>query len=399
MARVEGMLRSALMELATSAGADPTKPQQVSRQLRLNRGLAWKMARIVQGRTMGDIIDHVPGTAGVEILVETLTKGGGSADAAARTREAFREFDQLVERHAGDRQTLALMVSNTGEVQDDRDRLADMRRLAYQGNTAILGIRARVQVSAHIIAPNAKEPAWVDSVRVGGLVDLHRVRGDAHWTLFRNFSYHDDGTASDGGTRALDPECAAELGVPLVREFCSQPLPRLVGTRDGDESLVELPPGPVGQTGAITCFQGSYTERMAPAFRDARDSRGELGNGLRTPVEDLIFDVFVHRSLLRDSQPAFDVYSTMDRMARQAEPGRARNRLPTSESPVRLGTGLAAASTPYFPKYEGILATVFRKVSWNAGDFLGYRVHMAFPPIPALAVISFPLPELPSGKP
>ena len=102
LARVEHELRTSLLELAASAKADPTKPQKLSRDLRLNRGLAWKMARIVQGKERGDFIHHVPGSAGIEILLDTMRRGGASPEATDRARAAFEEFHRVMVLHAGD---------------------------------------------------------------------------------------------------------------------------------------------------------------------------------------------------------------------------------------------------------------------------------------------------------
>lgn len=398
LARVEVQLRGALAELAASARADPSKPQQLARDLRLNRGLAWKMARIVEGRDRADFIDHMPGAAGVDILLETMRRGGASAEATERARAAFAEFDRITALHAGDRQTLAVMASHLNGRPLDGERMVEQRRLAYQGNSGILGIRARVVCSLNIVAPNAQDPAWVDIVRCGGFVDLHRVRGDAHWLLFRQFSLHDDGSATEATNQPLDPECAARMGVPLIEEFCSKPLPPIERVVEGRDTFLELPPGPVGNTACITCFQGSITRRIAPAHRTARDTRAEFASALRTPAEDLLFDLFLHKSMAASMRPELGIFTTLDGRNQRAGADRERQRLPIAEAVQPIGTGLAGAATDLHGDYQAMVARVFERSGWDPMDFEGFRFEMAFPPIPAMAIMAAALPEAPSGS-
>ena len=44
-----GQLRKAFIELYDSIGADPGSPQDVARKLRVNKTLAWNVARLLQG--------------------------------------------------------------------------------------------------------------------------------------------------------------------------------------------------------------------------------------------------------------------------------------------------------------------------------------------------------------
>lgn len=396
LARVEHELRTSLLELATSAKADPTKPQKLSRDLRLNRGLAWKMARIVQGKERGDFIHHVPGSAGIEILLDTMRRGGASPEATDRARAAFEEFHRIMLLHAGDRHTLEVMASQLSGRPVDSSRLIDQRRLAFQGNCGILGVRARTQASVHVAAPNAEDPTWLDMLRFSGYVDLNRVRHGVRWLLFRQLAYHDDGTARAMHLEPVDQEFAKETGVPLVRPFCSPNLPALERTNEGSDICVDLPPGPVGNTANMTCFLGTYSRRAARAHRDARDTRAELAMANRTPAEHLLFDVFLHERLAKQMSFEVGVYSMMDGRPLGHDNERQRNRLPTTEAIQPLGNGIDGAHTPHVENYDQVLEYLFRRGGWNPSEFVGYRVELEFPPIPSAVIFSAPLPGAPA---
>ncbi len=61
-----GRLKAAFIDLYDSIGADPEKPQDVSRNYKLNKTLTWKIARLVQSHGGMEAVSHVPGVSDIE---------------------------------------------------------------------------------------------------------------------------------------------------------------------------------------------------------------------------------------------------------------------------------------------------------------------------------------------
>lgn len=107
-------LRGALLDLHADLGADATRPQDVSRRLGLNKNLTWKVARIVQAEDPLEAAALVPGQAGLDIFVCAFEKAGVSASSVERARAACRGFEEMIERHAGDRAMFDAMLDSMG---------------------------------------------------------------------------------------------------------------------------------------------------------------------------------------------------------------------------------------------------------------------------------------------
>jgi hypothetical protein len=107
-------LRGALLELYRAVGADPTRPQEVSRRFNLNKNLTWKVARIIGAEEAFTAVPLIPGPGGLDILLDAMSQAGAPSDALTRVREAIEEFDRMIELHTGDRNQLELVLDSMG---------------------------------------------------------------------------------------------------------------------------------------------------------------------------------------------------------------------------------------------------------------------------------------------
>src|SRR4051794_13295627 len=101
-----GQLRSALIELYDSVGADPACPQDVARNFRVNKTLAWNVARLLQASDALAAVNHVPGVSSLEKVIQATARKGADPQIVERARKAVRDFKQMIKAHAGDRPTL-----------------------------------------------------------------------------------------------------------------------------------------------------------------------------------------------------------------------------------------------------------------------------------------------------
>ncbi len=82
-------VRSSFAELLASVGADPAHPQEVARQLNLNKNLTWKISRIIRASDPAGAVPHIPGKAGMTILLDSFKKAGASIH-AIHYQDVFR---------------------------------------------------------------------------------------------------------------------------------------------------------------------------------------------------------------------------------------------------------------------------------------------------------------------
>lgn len=390
-------IRAALAELYASAGADPSAPQEVSRSVGVNRNLAWKLSRILAAEEPLETVEHLPGAAGLSIMLEAFRRAGASDAAATEVRGAIDAFDALVRDEVGDRDTLDILVGGMlpPELQAERDRAA--RRLAFRGNSATWGIQAQVQLSATFWAPHPGEPTMLDAVSIGGLFGFRRLRRGIHWPLLRVNGFRQEAGEMRPIERRfepLDPDVPSG-DPPLMPRFCSGEQPPIEERRIPGGRQFEIVDGPLGNRGAVNTVTGFVDRRAASCVRDPENDAGELIVGWFTPVRESVVDVLVHRDLPLGLPPAVRLAGRLGPagvdpiLTRHLEP------IPFAEPIRSLGGGPPRLSTPLVPRYGEMVELVFDRMSWDPAAFVAYRLQVPFPPIPTMCILEFPLGDPP----
>ena len=384
-------VRAAMTELLASAGLGASNSRELSRRLGLNKNLAWKVARIVNESDPYSAAQHIPGSAGVDLMLSALKRAGASPSAIENARAAMRSFERIVEVHTGDRATLEQMLGNLASRPTRAEHLLMSRKQAYQGNSGIYGVRAKAQIAANVLSPSTT-PGMVDIMQIGGVVGFRRLRHDARWLLFRRGSFTDDGSLSqpaDG--EAIDPR--REHGIPLMTDFCSSPIPQLELIRTAHEAQYELPPGPVGNTASTNLIYGVIMRETATMYRDEHDQYAVLFCGVSAPSELVQHDLIVHEDFAWAMPPEPLLLNRLDGSAVHLTSGRDRNLLPFTETVQELGRGVSRMASTHFPWYTRLLTDAFARVGFNADEFVGFRLTIPYPPIPSLVMLRAPLPE------
>lgn len=383
-------LRGALLDLYRAVGADPAKPQIVSRQYRLNKNLTWKVARIIGAEDAFEAVPLIPGPGGLDILLDAMSRAGANEDALARVRDAMDEFARMIEVHTGDRNQLELVLDSMGV-----GRPMEMsRKLAFRGNSGIWGIQAGVRVTAHFLAPCRSDPNLLDLAIMGGLTRVRRLRAIERWPVFQLRHYNDDGSPDSRPLRreAIEPpppEAEGEPGDPwLMRSFCSGAMPTIHLSRRDDVTMYEIGEGPVGRTGEFSCFFGFADLASVPRYRDASNSIAELIASVSVPAEALLFDLFVHESLTEAMSPQTEMVGTLG----GAVDGVGSMRLHMPEGFKNLGPG-ALIDTPLVDRYGESIQAVMAKLGRSLSEFRCLRLLVEHPPMSSRVIVRYTLPE------
>ncbi|MGD8452577.1 MAG: hypothetical protein PVJ57_12220 [Phycisphaerae bacterium] len=381
--------RGALTELLTAVHADPDRPQDVARKFKLDKNLTWKVSRIVNTPDSFSAVQHMPGTNGLNILLHAFEANGAPAATVARARTSFGTVHQMVTKHLGDRGTLEIALDGLSPGPDN-ERLELSRKLAFRGNSGIWGVQARVRAAVGLLAPTADSDDLVDVALVSGWVDFRRLRPDARWRLFTARAYHDDGTSADRTEVPIEDDSNRRGKLMLIPSFCTETMPPILETRERDAVVYELGEGPVGNSGAFTCFCGAINRGFASRYRDEHNTRGEFTTHITAPAETLLFDVLVHRDLPFAMRPAFSLYGML--LANPTE-YRDSDKLPIAEKIVEIGAYPPVVATALVPRYTELVNAIYHRGNWDPRDFVGLRFMLKYPPFPSTAVLAFPLLE------
>ncbi|MFG0252873.1 MAG: hypothetical protein ACF8NJ_08375, partial [Phycisphaerales bacterium JB038] len=285
---------------------------EVADRLGIHRKLGWQIWRVAYGVEPFLSARYMPSKRGIETWLTAAAAHDAAEEALARVRHAAERFERLIADHAGDREMLEMLFDScSAHVDEETD--SRWRRQAFIGNSYVLGVHAKALVSAAFLHPSRERKGFIDMARLHGLVDFVRTRPQVRWplaqTIVQGGEQHGDGPRRE----PLDESISADdRAAPLLPRFCSHPLPEVV-RQPGEMGLVDdiLEPGPVGQRGAATIMTGELWHHLGSKYRDKPGEKALFGVGVRTPVEVLVVDQFVHRDLFGDVERRLKVFSEL----------------------------------------------------------------------------------------
>ncbi len=388
-------LRSALAAVVSGIpGFSYRRPNDLAAELGLDPKLAWNVSRCLDTSDPFAAVRFLPGPTGIRALLRAAQRRAAPAAAIAETQAAFAAFQALVRTHAGSRKYFNMLAA--GLASSDRLRAdVEHRRLMFEGHVYVWGVRARTLFRANLARPSADGEHY-DLVAVRGFIDFRRMRPNVAWRLGQSFSVDSTHRVHRDARRVpLDPTATGP--VPLLTEFCSQPIPvfrPVLGVHG--EMEFEFVEDSVGDTARITCVTGELLRAVEPRFRT--DLYDDFCNAfsIRTPAEVLVFDLWLHRDLFADRGALLpELYSDLFGGGPQLryEP---TDRLPLHDPLVPLGKGLDVIHTADIPRYPEMLRRALTRVGWNADEFDVYRLRIQYPPLPTTVMLRRPLPARPA---
>lgn len=389
LTEVARQLRSSISSLITSAGLDPEDQHVLHREWGIAKTLSWKIRKVIEIDDPFLSLQQLPGKEGIEILLRKSAAAGVQSEYVQATKNAVDQFDQLIKQHCGDRETFDMMGSEltlVGRQQRDEQH----RKQLFQGASYVWGVQARVHLVVRAIAPNA-EAGFGDLATVGGFFDFRRLRENVEWEMsVRGQTVRSNGSpVPTYDLEPLDPASAGQV-VPLMPDFCSKPPPQLNIFHEGNIAFVKLAPGEVGNNGVITYVAGAI-DRKIPLVRTDDDPVAGIYVRLNTPSEMLIHDIYIHKSFTHAIPPQPRLMSMLG--SRYTNIAKHKEYLPFFEPLIDIGSPSPARITPEVPRYGEILSTLFTRTGWSPSEFQGFRIKMAYPPIPTAIGIEYTLPQ------
>lgn len=392
--KVVVQLREALAAMIEAIPAsDPIRrATDLERALDLPTTLAWKIFTVARADEPLVQVANIPGASAMKRFFDAAAKRGVAGRLVTAARVAFAEFDEMVRVHAGSRNALDSMVSGLKETGSDQKMDLQQKRAAYKACGHIWGVQAQTQLSCFVFHPSPPDPTRLDMIGLRGLIGLRRLRKDVSWIISHARVSDDDGKVRHRVDRtpidALDQD---SRGVSLLKDFCSQPLPRF-RTVPAEAGFIntELEPTNVGGRSAVTCLIGDVFRAAFTRFRDEHNSTQRTQSMIRTPSEVLIHDVLAEPGTFGAAWPRIFTYGD-HRDVDPALPGRDCDLLALRESVICLGRGPAALRTPDVPRYPEMARYAIERAGWDPEKFEVYRCRVEYPVMPSSVVVQFDL--------
>ncbi len=390
-------VRNAFAAIIESLPGHVARAHEVSGALGIHKKLGWQISKVVYEADPFIAAQHIPGRTSVKKFLNAASEQNIEPAVIASAEAAMADFERLIKVHADDRESFQMMATGyAGKAAYDAQ--LGYRKALFDGGGFIWGVQARVHLAASFVYPAPDEP-WLNLVSLRGFTELRRIRSDVAWPIQTAKAITDDGTElSPPAHELLEPvdEASQIAGVPLLRRFCTQPIPEVRRVCLSDGTIRdELVGGTVGKTGAVDCILGEIVRKVGMRYRDPHFWEWGVACHIRTPCAVLILDQFVHRDLFGPIEPRLEVYNDLLVDPRQPSAQRAGDRIPVFETVQHLGKGLSSIRTPDVPRYVEMVGYVMERMGWEADQFDVYRVRIEFPPLPTTVAMLNDLPEAP----
>lgn len=383
-------VRAAVHDLLSSVGADPNRTRESSRHLGLSRQLTWRLSRVVCSTEPEAILSEIPGPQGMSKFIAACRDLGAPEESLNALVDAAETFEETIKAVSGNRKSLAALMANQGDQLGSGSHERERRKL-FEGGSAVWGVHAATRFVSVFLFPASDDPSMLDVAHVTGYLGFRRLRS-IPWPMSFEEVRDREGVHIPFHKEPLDLHNGADEGqLQLIDRFCNPPSPSISVSTLGNVKRFELSPGPVGNAGAADVVFGTYLRHLYPRQRTEDNANANFILMLVTPVERVIFDMFLHKDIEFSGQPSAHVCDKLTHPFAPADDEVARLALPLSETPQALGPGATGALTPHIPWYPRLVRFVSERINRAPEEFVGSRLEMSYPPMPTSIVRGFPL--------
>ncbi|MDX9910251.1 MAG: hypothetical protein RBS39_00320 [Phycisphaerales bacterium] len=354
----------------------PSRPQQLAKQLTLNKDLASRLVRALRTSDPVQALQVMPGPGPLRRVLSSASGAGVPSQVIDRAATAVAAFDDLIRSEFGARADFDAAISFAHPEARERHE-STAKQAAYRGAAGIRGVSVDLMLVTFFVHPSRDDAERLDTAVVNSYLGLRRTRPGAHFEfatyLFDLPLYGQD---------ALPRHEAEELGrSSILRRFCSPQDPPLTVSRDGDKIRYVLTDTGIGQSSAIDIVTHElYPKNHPRAYREGIKPTRWFFATADQPAVVMVFDVFMHRDAWPGIDPSLVIYDTVVKgVADPTDRTRDGDRLDLCEGIEPLGNTAYAARLPEAPKYRDMLEHVCGLHGWDPRAFRGYRTRINYP--------------------
>lgn len=367
------------------------QPYNLAREYGLDKSICQRIiagVRVEKSPSRKEVIEKMPGVEGLRGFVRTIWERSSKAESSAAAMAAVDEFQELIRQIGGSHARLkARLNAEFVETLDEISEIESLeaRKSMFDAAAKVAGCFVDVQANC-ILSRNV--PGTLTLNENAGYIGAigYRARPGS-LPLTRSIWQSDDKRASSLSS-SLSPDFldSPDDQGSLLPQFCTQPLPSVISRTAGNIAVEMITPS--ASDGPIDVV---IARRSAPIDHPSERKDKHLLRFVRikTPAKRLIFDVYMHRSLV--SAAAFptigsymwhpNITSNFSQAWQEKIPGEPRLEL--------LGPGTSKARTDAWHRHGEVTQYVFDRLRWPAGEFVGFRSDIAYPVWGAFYVMCF----------
>ncbi|MEQ8844282.1 MAG: hypothetical protein RIB58_05450 [Phycisphaerales bacterium] len=372
--------------------------RDASAQLGIDRGLAWKLQRLLTTDDPLLALHESPSAPGLQKLAAAAGRSSETTDAQDRLREAAEELGRLLDRFPDGRNGLrAALCHSIPQAKTAADR--DARRMLAQATSHLHGFAADVSYTIMVLRPAPDGRDAILRARAAGLFGFRRLRRDrAHRVLVTIMPEADAVDRDDWLLTTLDGGASDELGDYLLPEYTTVDTDDMRIERDGRHCTLWCPPHapPINRPGDLVF--GQRAGQLSPRYRTDSDDYSHYAFSNRMGSGVLVVDLLLHRDAFPDADPPQLVQTMVTEIDPRNIKGPPSSIPAPLDQPVEvmpLGMGLGRSGSPDVDAAPALLADVFARLGEDPGEYRLYRYRQTYPVPQGVWIFWFPLPDRP----
>jgi len=380
-------VRSSLRAALDGVGS-PDRSRLMARELGINRGLAWRVAKALATTSASELLRALPRPKSMAVLLDACLIRGAREQDVACARDALKALEDALTACGEDRGSVPVLLVASGFDGEQCAHFASSRHQLFEGARILWGAEADLGLRLVIAWPGSN--GELNGALVRATLGLAVLRPGA-WTISYSRFVDEENREQLLGERPIDEPATSAAGaeLPLMERFCSpRPLHVTVDESRGIRRYMVTPTA-IGRAGELNCVLGTWAPNQYWEATRPEDPGSSVMTIVETPMRRLQLDLLLHPdvALLRSSRVI-----VCDRLTRPHGFDLSRieqERLPLDGTPQSLGRGVTAMATPRIAWYEELLAHVGGRLGLELDRFRGWRHEMTYPPIATAAILQF----------
>jgi hypothetical protein len=388
---VSGITREVQQSFARLIGQLPgrvVRASHLQKCLDIDSKVAWQVFKIAKAEDPLEAVRYMPSMVSINRVVAAARVKGVSSEVLSAMEKAVSHYDAAGREHADGRASFTAMVSSMRGEDSAEAMTFQARRAAYRANCHLWGTQTGVYFSQCILRrmPTGELKGATVTVKR----DFRRLRVDALPISYGRGFVNSNGELVNRAEVPIDTDAAEEFGVPLLPEFCSDPIPRFGKPEIRNGWQIQFMLGDqIGKMGAIDLAIGVCRDETPMQMSDGR-KLAYTGFSGRVPTELAVVEFLTHRPSFGIVQPLFRVIPEMS-AGLAAELERPTTKIPTFENVQNLGEFPGAPPVSELRDYTRMTRRALGHLNWAESEFDVHRVAIQYPLLHTISGLYFEL--------
>ena len=375
---------AAIASLDSLSALSDRRPTDLSKFLKIDMKLAWKLSRLTRANTMGEILHAVAGSAGVRKTLQGLKQAGAEQSATDRLDAAFESMREMIGEIAGDRSALETIVTGFGEAES-LQLSVEMRRKYYASVCSMVGVQCTSQYRMMALGTNPVD-GTLSAAAIHSFKKLRQFSFHGGISFFRPTEFSGCYCCAFESSENLDT--SVEGPIPLLPEFSD--LTRIEFATSSPDSSYSGPNSfhrvdeNLGIQSTADVVLGEIAHRLSPMTSGSERMFQDCVE-LRVPTRELTLDYLIEPGLMPLlSEPEMTMKTLWSATTECA--GGDCGTLPVQFSITKLRPRELDRLPPEGwsrSEHARLCSLVDSRTQWSISEFDHFRITLSFPFMPS----------------